>query len=89
MANSKRFDELVAKFKEKFPDWVPNIREFKPFQRDVIILITESGRSLIFMYKNQNDWTFGTKLYRTKPMKKKEEKKDEETEKCDSDGEFV
>ena len=69
MTGEKRMKELSEAFERMFPDWVPNVKDYKAFQRDVIVVILESGQSLVFMYKSPQDWSFGTKLYRAKPRK--------------------
>lgn len=84
MANTKRFKELIDVFEDMFPDWAGHVVEYKPFQRDVIILILEGGRSLVFFHKGDDNWSFGTKLYRPKPRKtiekiEKEENNNEES----------
>lgn len=76
MTNGKRMEELIAAFCEMFPEWFPSVKEYKPFQRDVIIVILEDGRSYVFMYKGPEDWSFGTKLYRAKPRKIEKKQKE-------------
>lgn len=69
--SSNRFKELVKAFETLFPEWKDTVREYRSFQRDILIIIMNDGSSKIFLYKNPKDWSFGTKLYRAEPGKKK------------------
>lgn len=72
MTGAKRFEELTNIFKQMFPEWGARVKEFKPFQRDVIVVIMNDGTSFVFLYKSIHDWSFGTKLYRAKPRRREE-----------------
>ena len=52
----KHLKELTDAFKSMFPDWDMHVREYRSFQRDVLIIMMDDGSSKVFLYKNQNDY---------------------------------
>lgn len=75
--SNKRMKELMTAFETHFPDWAANVEAYRPFQRDAIIILFNGGKSRIFFYKSPEDWSFGTKLYRARPDRKKLKNKEE------------
>lgn len=78
--------ELYDKFTELFPEWTGRVIGFKRIQPRVLKLqiradFEDPTQDVMryFMYINEDDWSFGTKIYRNAPkyMKKKEENKNE------------
>lgn len=80
MTNAKRFEEICEKFREMFPNVEATM---KPFMKDVVIVTLKNGKTRLFLYKGDDDWMFGTKLYRARPKqvshKITESKKEEQT----------
>lgn len=87
-------EELFKAFQELFPEWAANAHSYKKIGSRVLAItfkITHEyeniDRSLdedvsrVFLYNNQNNWQFGTKLWRKRPerLNKKVKKQEEET----------
>ena len=82
-------EELFKAFQELFPDWAAHVHSYKKIGSKVLAIEfgfkdkSETERiSRVFLYDSQNNWQFGTKLWRKRPEKtkkksKKEVKKDE------------
>lgn len=66
--------EIFQEFCTLFPDYAEAADGYKKIGSKTIKLeFTDNGKALkplIFMYKGDNDWTFGTRVWRRKPVKK-------------------
>lgn len=59
--------ELFEIFKGMFPDFAKCAKGSKLIGSKAISIEMENGKSLIFMYYGQDNWSFGTKVWRRKP----------------------
>lgn len=75
-------EELFDNFKILFPNWKDRVVSYKKIGSKSLAIkiakyITKSGAvsedcdSRVFLYENQNNWQFGTKLWRKRPERKK------------------
>lgn len=82
-------EELFNAFKVLFPNWAEHVEAYRKIGsrtlaikfRFVESLHDENGieTSRVFLYVDENNWQFGTKLWRKRPemKKKKEDNKNE------------
>lgn len=58
-------------FKVMFPEWAKYVTGYKKIGGRVIAIKYDMGEgkrgSLVFLYIDQNNWQFGTKLWRKRP----------------------
>lgn len=73
-----RNDELFEIFKTMFPEYAKCAKNSRLIGSKAISIEMGNGKSLIFMYYNQDNWTFGTKVWRRKPDPKKNKQKKED-----------
>ena len=65
-------DKIVDSCQKMFPEWSKNAINITKIGSRAIRLDYENQPSIIFMYTDDGDWTFGTKIWRHRPgMKKK------------------
>lgn len=67
--------EIFRKFVTLFPEYAGAIARYTKIGSKAIKLEYtgangEALKPLIFMYKGEDDWTFGTRVWRRKPVKK-------------------
>ena len=62
--------DIYQKFCTMFPFYAEAADGYKKIGSKTIKLEYTDNTSLIFMYKGDNDWTFGTRVWRRKPVKK-------------------
>lgn len=60
---------LYQTFKGMFPDIAEDCNSYKRMGSRAIAVYLKSGKSLIFMYTNENNWNLGTKYWRKMPSK--------------------
>lgn len=58
---------IYANFKRLFPEKVENVISYKKIGSSAISLIENSGKSYVFLYISDENWTLGTKLWRRPP----------------------
>lgn len=86
-------EELIKIFKEMFPNWGNMVKSYKKIgsralaitfhtymnSRESGVVCDEEHNSKVFLYYDEFNWQFGTKLFRKKPVKNhKEEEKENE-----------
>lgn len=88
-----KVDNIWNGFCKLFPDYVDKVESHKKIGSKSIKLKmkTEDGsdKHLIFLYNDPWDWTFGTKVWRTRPRKKIIKSNIDEVIKEDSQNENV
>lgn len=74
-------EELMAAFERLFPNWIKDVVSYKKIGSKCLSICFKrvdvqrpsytkvSMYTRVFLYKNDNDWHFGTKLYRKRPDK--------------------
>lgn len=66
-------DNIWEGFSKLFPDYVKNVESYKKVGSKTlkIKMKTEDGtdKFLFFLYNDPWDWTFGSKVWRTRPKK--------------------
>ncbi len=76
--NKMNKDELFDVFKTMFPNWVPFVRRYKKISSRALAITFRdtnvddqfiSERSRVFLYIDDTNWHFGTKLWRRMPKK--------------------
>lgn len=77
-------EELYAAFEELFPDWAKKVTSCKKIGSKCLAIRFNNGTSRVFLFENPNNWTFGTKLWRKRPDKLGENKKNENKERDNS-----
>ena len=60
--------DLLQKFHELFPNHAQNLESYTRTGANILsIRLKNTDKSLVFLYNNEQNWTFGTKLYRRVP----------------------
>lgn len=63
--------QIFQEFCNLFPDYAVTANGYEKIGSKAIKLSYNGGlHHLIFMYKGDDDWTFGTRVWRKKPVKK-------------------
>lgn len=60
-------EELFEVFKDMFPIWAGEVTSYKKIGSRTLAIKFEDGTSRVFLYVNDNNWQFGTKLWRKRP----------------------
>ena len=61
--------ELIEKFMMMFPDWNRKAISYKQIGPRALVINYKDKKSKVFLYYNDNNWQFGTKLWRRRPTK--------------------
>lgn len=66
-------EEIYNAFVRLFPKWEESVISYKKIgSRAIALFFTssffEKDKKLIFFYNNDEDWTFGTKVWRNRPV---------------------
>lgn len=81
-------EQLFEKFKVLFPNWAGRAIFYKKigsktlkiiFASDIGVVNEIKNTSRVFLYNNEDDWQFGTKLWRKRPDKPEKINKEEQT----------
>lgn len=59
-------DELYKAFLELFPHWEGEVEKYKKIGSKALQIRTRF-RSYVFLYYDEKNWQFGTKLWRKRP----------------------
>lgn len=62
-----KIDNVYNHFIYMFPNWKNDVVAYKKVGSSAICIIFRGGKSRIFLYRSEDDWTFGTKLWRKRP----------------------
>lgn len=60
-------EQLFRKFWIMFPDWAAKATSYKKIGSKCLAITFKSGISRVFLYVDENNWQFGTKLWRKRP----------------------
>lgn len=58
---------IFKAFSNMFPDLAQASASYKKVGSKTISVKMKNGKSLVFLFNNEDDWTLGTKLWRRKP----------------------
>lgn len=58
---------IYKAFSNMFPDLAQAASSHKKVGSKTISIKMKNGKSLVFLFNNEDDWTLGTKLWRKKP----------------------
>lgn len=62
-------EEIYNAFVRLFPKWEESVISYKKIgSRAICLFFEEKNKKLIFFYNNDEDWTFGTKVWRNRPV---------------------
>lgn len=64
-------EEIYNEFKRMFPAYSEHVTNYKKLGSKMISLQMDNplfGSSLVFLYDGKNNWNFGTKPWRRKPI---------------------
>lgn len=63
-------EDLYNAFKEMFPDYADKTIAYKKIGSRTLSILTEvSEKTFVFLYISDDNWHFGTKLWRKRPDK--------------------
>lgn len=62
-------EQLMVKFYQKFPEWMSSVVETKKLGPRAIAIKMDNDVSLVWLWNSDDDWQFGTKLWRMMPKK--------------------
>lgn len=62
-----RKGEIIQEFVRLFPNFAEAATGYKKIGSNVIVVKFENAKSLVFLYINDGNWSFGTKLWRKRP----------------------
>lgn len=60
-------EQIFEAFKKMFPQWAANVVSFKKIGSRCLAIFFNDNTSLVFLYIDENNWQFGTKLWRKRP----------------------
>lgn len=69
--------ELIDNFCRLFPNFANEATGFKKIGSNVIVVKFENAKSLVFLYVSDENWSFGTKLWRKRPARLENQNKEE------------
>lgn len=59
--------EIFGSFCNLFPNWAQNVTSYKKVGSRTISLHFIDGSSLLFLYRNPRNFSFGSKIWRKRP----------------------
>lgn len=80
-------DELFEAFKELFPEWAEKVTSYEKIGSKTLAIkfahfgdtvADKTEKSRVFLFYDYDNWQFGTKLYRKKPIIKSNPKNKKE-----------
>lgn len=74
--------DIFDAFMKLFPTWAPHVESYKKIGSKTISLQFKNGKSRVFLYNDDDNWNFGTKLWRKKPKPIPKKKKEKKVRKC-------